>query len=107
MFSVVKLVLRVARVNGRVFERDVVGAINIGLKYLSSDGSPMALSSAGAETLIRVSWGGWLHGAMLQAPWGLNVDGSAVPLGSTATHEPAGISKSLRTRWKPLEATLK
>jgi len=29
---VVKLVLRVARVNGRALERDVVGAINIGLR---------------------------------------------------------------------------
>ncbi|MFZ8795580.1 MAG: IS200/IS605 family accessory protein TnpB-related protein, partial [Acidilobaceae archaeon] len=30
-------------------ERDVVGAINIGLKYLSLDGSPMALGSTGAH----------------------------------------------------------
>jgi putative transposase len=42
-FKVVKIVLRVAYVDGRVVERDVVGAINIGLKYLSSNGSPMAL----------------------------------------------------------------
>jgi IS605 OrfB family transposase len=47
-FKVVKVVLRVAYVDGRVVERDVVGAINIGLKYLSSDGSPMALGSTGA-----------------------------------------------------------
>jgi putative transposase len=39
----VKVVLRVAYVDGRIVERDVVGAINIGLKYLSSNGSPMAL----------------------------------------------------------------
>jgi putative transposase len=42
-FKVVKVVLRVAYVDGRIVERDVVGAINIGLKYLSSNGSPMAL----------------------------------------------------------------
>jgi hypothetical protein len=42
-FKVVKIVLRVARVDGRIAERDVVVAINIGLKYLSSDGSPAAL----------------------------------------------------------------
>jgi len=49
----VKLVLRVARVSGRVLERDVVGAINIGLKYLSSDGSPVALGSTGTHE-VRV-----------------------------------------------------
>jgi putative transposase len=48
-FEVVKVVLRVAYVDGRVVERDVVGAINIGLKYLSSDGSPVALGSTGAH----------------------------------------------------------
>jgi putative transposase len=48
-FKVVKIVLRVAYVDGRVVERDVVGAINIGLKYLYSDGSPMALGSTGAH----------------------------------------------------------
>jgi transposase len=48
-FEVVKVVLRVAYVDGRVVERDVVGAINIGLKYLSSDGSPVALGSIGAH----------------------------------------------------------
>jgi putative transposase len=48
-YKVVKVVLRVAYVDGRIVERDVVGAINIGLKYLSSDGSPMALGSTGAH----------------------------------------------------------
>jgi putative transposase len=48
-YKVVKVVLRVAYVDGRVVERDVVGAINIGLKYLSSDGSPVALGSTGAH----------------------------------------------------------
>ncbi len=49
MFKVVKVVLRVAYVDGRIVERDVVGAINIGLKYLYSDGSPVALGSTGAH----------------------------------------------------------
>jgi putative transposase len=49
MFKVVKVVLRIAYVDGRIVERDVVGAINIGLKYLSSDGSPVALGSTGAH----------------------------------------------------------
>jgi len=33
------------RVNASILERDIVGAINIGLKYLPTDGSPMALGS--------------------------------------------------------------
>jgi hypothetical protein len=48
-FKVVKVVLRVAYVDGRIVEGDVIGAINIGLKYLYSDGSPMALGSTGAH----------------------------------------------------------
>ncbi|MFZ8793349.1 MAG: IS200/IS605 family accessory protein TnpB-related protein, partial [Acidilobaceae archaeon] len=48
-FKVVKIALRAAYVDGKVVERDVVGAINIGLKYLYSDGSPMALGSTGAH----------------------------------------------------------
>jgi len=47
--KVVKVLLRIASVNGRVLERDVVGAINIGLKYLNSDGSPMASGSTGTH----------------------------------------------------------
>jgi IS605 OrfB family transposase len=47
--KVVKAVLRVARVGGRVLERDAVGAVNIGLRYLNSDGSPVALGSTGAH----------------------------------------------------------
>jgi len=39
---VVKILLRVAE-NG--LDRDVIGAVNIGLRYLSSDGSPVALGS--------------------------------------------------------------
>jgi IS605 OrfB family transposase len=47
--KVVKVALRVAWVNGGVLERDVVGAVNIGSKYLNSDGSPVALGSTGAH----------------------------------------------------------
>jgi IS605 OrfB family transposase len=47
--KVLKIVLRMAKVGGRVLERDVVGAVNIGLKYLNSDGSPVALGSTGAH----------------------------------------------------------
>jgi len=43
---VVKIQLRLAKLgNGLVLDRDVIGAINIGLKYLSSDGRTMALPS--------------------------------------------------------------
>ena len=49
----VKMVLRVAKVGKRALERDVVGAINIGLKYLNSDGSPVALGSTGTHE-VRV-----------------------------------------------------
>jgi hypothetical protein len=35
----------------------------------------------------------------------LSSDGSPVPLGSTATHEPIEIPRSLWGRWKPLDAT--
>ena len=48
-FKVVKIILRIAYVDGRIVERDVIGAINTGLKYLSSNGNPMALGSTGAR----------------------------------------------------------
>jgi len=36
---VIKIQMRLARLsNGLAMDRDVIGAINIGLKYLSSDG---------------------------------------------------------------------
>jgi IS605 OrfB family transposase len=38
--KIMKIILRAAKIGGRVLERDVVGAVNIGLKYLNSDGSP-------------------------------------------------------------------
>jgi IS605 OrfB family transposase len=47
--KVVKVVLRIAKVGGRALERDVMGAINIGLRYLNPDGSPVALGSTGAH----------------------------------------------------------
>jgi IS605 OrfB family transposase len=47
--KVMKTVLRVAKIGRRALERDVVGAINIGLKYLNSDGSPVALGSTGTH----------------------------------------------------------
>ena len=47
--KVVKLLLRITSVNGRVLERDAVGAVNIGLKYLNSDGSLVALGSTGTH----------------------------------------------------------
>ena len=44
--KVVKVRLRLAKLgNGLALDRDVVGAVNIGLRYLSSDGSPVALGS--------------------------------------------------------------
>jgi IS605 OrfB family transposase len=47
--KVMKIVLRVAKVSGRALERDVIGAINIGLKHLNTDGSLVALGSTGAH----------------------------------------------------------
>ena len=44
--KVVKIWLRLAKLgNGLILDRDVIGAINIGLKYLNPDGRPMALAS--------------------------------------------------------------
>jgi len=68
---------------GEVWHRDAVACYNLLLKALRSDGSSAP------------SYGG------------LSVDGSLVPFGSTATHDPIGIPKSLRVRWKSLDATNK
>jgi hypothetical protein len=35
----------------------------------------------------------------------LSIDGSPMPLGSIATYETAGVSKTLWGRWKSLDAT--
>ncbi len=46
--KVIKIQMRLARLsNGLTMDRDVIGAINIGLKYLSSDGRSMAFPSTG------------------------------------------------------------
>ena len=45
-------------------------------------------------------------GSTAPSPNSINgVDGSAVPLCSTAIHDPVGIPKSLWTRWKSLPQT--
>jgi len=49
--------------------------------------------------LMRACLGNGSHAPSLG---GLSLDGSPVPLGSTATHEPIGIPKSLWARWKSL-----
>ena len=75
---------RIGRCNrgGELWHRDVVACWNLLFKALWGDGS-IAPSSVG-------------H----------NLDGSLVPLGSTATHDPIGIPKSLWARRKSLEATI-
>ena len=41
----IKIQLRLAKLgNGLVLDRDVIGAVNIGLRYLSSDGGWMAFT---------------------------------------------------------------
>ena len=65
---------------GEPWHRDVVACINLLLRARLGDGS---------------------HAPSLS---GLPVDGSAMPLRSTATHDPIGIPKSLWARWKSLGA---
>jgi IS605 OrfB family transposase len=46
--KVIKIQMRLARLSNRLtMDRDVIGAINIGLKYLSSDGRGVAFPSTG------------------------------------------------------------
>jgi len=52
-------------------------------------------------------WRLWGDGSSAPSPAGINVDGSPVPLGSTATHDPIEITKALWARWKSLETTPK
>jgi len=66
---------------GELWHRDVVALWNLLLRARLGDGSNAP--SLGGSTL----------------------DGSPVPLGSTATHEPAGIPRSLWARWKSLPQT--
>jgi IS605 OrfB family transposase len=68
---------------GELWHRDVVACYNLLLKARVGDGS--------SAPSLR----------------GFTLDGSPVPLGSTATHDPTGISKSLWARWKSLDETLK
>jgi IS605 OrfB family transposase len=68
---------------GELWHRDVVACYNL---------------------LLRARLGG---GSAAPSLGGLKVDGSPVPLGSTATHDPTGIPRALWTRWKSLDATSK
>ncbi|MET1128336.1 MAG: IS200/IS605 family accessory protein TnpB-related protein, partial [Thermoproteota archaeon] len=63
---------------GELWHRDVVAVWNLLFKALRGDGSNAP------------------------SPVGHNLDGSPVPLGSTATHDPIGIPKSLWARWNSL-----
>jgi len=54
--------------------------------------------------LFRASLG---DGSSAPSLSGLSLDGSPIPLGSTATHDPTGIPKPLWARWKSLDKTLK
>jgi len=45
------------------------------------------------------------NGSTAPSLGGLTLDGSPMPLGSTATHEPIVVKKPLWARWKSLEAT--
>jgi len=64
-----------------LWHRDVVACVNLLLRALRGDGSAAP------------------------SPAGSAVDGSPVPLGSTATRDPTGIPRSLWARWKSLDAT--
>jgi hypothetical protein len=68
---------------GERWHREVVALINIYLKALE------ALYEGSAQKGFWVS--------------SLALDGSPVPLGSTATHEPIEITRSLWGRWKSLD----
>jgi IS605 OrfB family transposase len=68
---------------GELWHRDVVACYNL---------------------LLRARLG---NGSNAPSLGGLKVDGSPVPLGSTATYEPTEISRSLWARWKSLDATNK
>jgi len=68
---------------GEPWHRDVVACYNLLFKARLGDGS--TAPSLG----------------------GLKVDGSPVPLGSTATHDPTMVTRALWARWKSLEDTTK
>jgi|GEM_PF-2357317 len=65
--------------------------------------------AAKAENHVAACWNLLLKalrgdGSNAPSPVGLDIDGSPMPLGSTAIHEPIGIPKSLWAGWKSLEA---
>ncbi len=64
---------------GELWHRDIVACWNLLLRALRGDGSS-APSPA----------------------WPIPVDGSPMPLGSTATHDPTRVPKPLWARWKSL-----
>ncbi len=68
---------------GERWHREVTALINLYFKALE------ALYEGYAQKGFRVS----------------SIDGSPMPLGSTATHEPIEIPRSLWGRWKSLDAT--
>jgi IS605 OrfB family transposase len=68
---------------GELWHRDVAACYNLLLKARLGDGS---------------------HAPSLG---GLGVDGSPIPLGSTAAHDPTVVTKTLWARWKSLDATNK
>ncbi|MEM1610427.1 MAG: transposase [Sulfolobales archaeon] len=78
------------------------------------NGSRIGVCSAGGEKWHRdvaSLWNLYLRarpgdGSAAPSPGGLNLDGSPVPLGSTATHEPIGIPRSLWARWNSLGMTM-
>ena len=69
------------------------------------------------ETGLRSASAGWVYRLLTYLPIGAylgngsgapslgesNLDGSPVPLGSTATHDPAPIAREVWVRWKSLE----
>ena len=63
----------------------------------------------GAETFIRFAWYSLVlgtprgDGGSAPSPLGVSLDGSPIPLGSTATHEPTEGSNPREGRWKSLE----
>jgi IS605 OrfB family transposase len=84
-------------------------------KIIYSNGSRVGRCSEGGELwhrdivacynlLLRARLG---DGSNAPSLGGLKVDGSPIPLGSTATHDPTGIPKFLWARWKSLDVTLK
>ena len=68
-------------IDGEPWHRDIVACYNLLIRALRGDGS---------------------HAP---SPVGLSIDGSPVPLGSTAAHEPIALPKGLWARWKSLPQT--